>query len=343
MHPLVALSPPHKRRGLAVAVLVAAALSAGPAFADTVNLEPVQDNTAVEDSLGSLSNGAGSHCFIGITAGLSTRRALLQFDLSAIPSNAIVTDAELQMTLDRAAGFSGPRDATLHVMQASWGEGGSNSDDPFFGGGQGAPAQAGDATWFHRFFPTDLWAVPGGDFDPAVLATTTVLETPGVYTWGSTPELVAAVQAWVSNGATNFGFMLRGDESTSFTSRRFVTRESTVEANRPHLIVTYTTAPSSTGPSAAHAMRLDPAVPNPFNPTTTLHWETATGGWMRITVLDVRGTVVSKPFEGMRAAGPQSLVWQARDLRGNVLPSGVYVVRLEHDGASRAQRVVLVR
>jgi hypothetical protein len=231
---------------------------------------------------------------------------------------------------------------TLHRVTASWGEGTSLFSDPFFGGGIGAPATAGDATWLHRFYPSDLWTQPGGDFDPGPVASAVVPPTSGQYQWGSTAEMVSLVQSWVNAPASNFGFMLRGDETVSVTARRFFTREATTPSNRPHLLVSYEIV-SATDLPRAHALRFDPAAPNPFNPSTTLRWEAPTAGFVRITVWDVRGAVVAKPFAGERPAGPQSLVWQARDARGKALPSGVYVVRLEHGDQTRSQRVVLAR
>jgi hypothetical protein len=214
--------------------------------------------------------------------------------------------------------------------------------DPSFGGGLGAPSTAGDATWLHRFYPGDPWAQAGGDFDPTPVATTAVPPTPAQYEWGSTPEMVSLVQSWVNAPAGNFGWLLRGDETASVTARRFFTREATSVSNRPHLLVTYE-VPSDADLPSVRALRLDPATPNPFNPSTTLRWETATGGFVRISVWDVRGTEVAMVFAGERAPGPQSFVWQARDARGLALPSGVYVVRLEHAGQTRSQRVVLLR
>lgn len=320
--------------------LASATWSGATAFAAAIDLVPVRDNTLYEDVLGGASNGAGVHCFAGKTFSSSLRRSVFAFDLSAIPAGSIILSAEFRLTLDRAPGLSGAPAMTLHRMTSSWGEGTSVADP--FGGGSGAAAADGDATWLHRFYPVDLWSQPGGDYDAAVLATAVVPETHGPYQWGSTPELVFAVQSWLNTPGTNFGCMLRGDETAVPSARRFFTREAAGPDQRPHLLITYGTLSASEGP-AVHALRFDPAFPNPFNPSTTLRWDAPAAGLVRITVWDVRGAVVAKPFASERPAGPQSLVWQARDARGQALPSGVYVVGLEHGGQTRSQRVVLVR
>ena len=49
--------------------------------------------------------------------------------------------------------------------------------------------------------------------------------------------MVADVQSWLDNPATNFGWLVLGDESTSATAKRFDTREST---SSPVLTIEYT-------------------------------------------------------------------------------------------------------
>lgn len=333
-------SSSHRLGWIACLSLCASILAAVPASAGNtvVDLVPVRDNTLYQDINGSLSNGAGDHCFAGVTGQPGIRRAVFAFDLTSVPVGSVVLSAEFRLTMDRTLASAGPM--TLHRVTASWGEGASMFNDPFAGGGQGAPAQANDCTWLHRFFPTTLWASPGGDFDAAGLATTTVSGS-GPYQWGSTSALVSLVQSWVNNPSTNFGWLLQGDEATAPTARRFWTREAASAANRPHLIVTYTALSGAELPGAS-ALRFDVA-PNPFNPSTTLRWDSPAAGRARVTVWDVRGALVARPLEGQRPAGPQSFAWQARDARGNSLPSGVYVVQLEQAGETRSRRVVLVR
>jgi hypothetical protein len=65
---------------------------------------------------------------------------------------------------------------------------------------------------------------PGGDFQPTASASTQVGST-GLYQWSS-EQMTADVQAWVNDGATNFGWILVGDESASKTAKRFDTKES---------------------------------------------------------------------------------------------------------------------
>jgi hypothetical protein len=61
----------------------------------------------------------------------------------------------------------------------------------------------------------------------------------GTYTWASTPQLVADVQAMVSNPASNFGWCVQGNEATLQSVKRFDSREAAA-ATRPQLTVVYT-------------------------------------------------------------------------------------------------------
>ena len=59
--------------------------------------------------------------------------------------------------------------------------------------------------------------------------------------------MIADAQQWVATPASNFGWLLRGDESAPNTSKRFDTRESPTASFRPALIIEYTPVP---GPGA---------------------------------------------------------------------------------------------
>jgi spore coat protein A len=217
---------------------------AGAAYADTVEIVANRDNTLYETTDGSLSNGVGARFLVGRTnqGGLDRRRGLVAFDLSAVPANATVESVTLSLymsrTTDNAAG-----NVTLHKALAQWGEGTSNA-----GGqeGSGAESRTNDATWLHRLYPGTLWTSPGGDFTAAASATASVGTSYTTYTWTSA-GMVADVQSWLTAPATNFGWLVRGDESRPHTARRFEARETNTVAQRPKLTITY----SVSGPSGA--------------------------------------------------------------------------------------------
>lgn len=220
------------------------ALIAGPSAARsapsiTVDLTSKKDNTLYEPPLGQVvSNGAGTHLFVGATANPAPdgdiRRALLMFDVAGtVPAGSTITSAV--MTLNMSKTVAGTQTITVHRVAADWGEGGSVA-----GGeeGGGATPAIGDVTWINRFHPGSPWTNPGGDFSSTVSASADVTDV-GSYSWGSTSALIADVQVWLDNPAGNFGWVLIGNESVAMTAKRFDSRENATASARPKLSVTY--------------------------------------------------------------------------------------------------------
>jgi len=193
---------------------------------EVIFIEPAADNTLYERAAGDLSNGAGPSLFIGqtgVNAGNVLRRALLRFDLSAIPPGSEVLSARLEFNVDMVPPNPTGFDAALHRVQAAWGEAGSFA--PGAGGG-GASAQPGDATWLHRFFDTEFWTTPGGDFEPIASAFAPLDAGTGTFAFEATPTLIADVQAWVNQPGSNFGWMILGEEDNGENARRIASREN---------------------------------------------------------------------------------------------------------------------
>ncbi len=251
------------RPPLALTLALASALACqvltrAPARGEQVTLTPSKDNTIFEEG-GDLSNGKGTGLFAGQTARTqSLRRGLLAFDVAGgIPAGATITSVELRLRVTMTLG--GTRQMSLHRVQADWGEGMSNSN--VRGGGMGAPAAPGDATWSHRFFDTAQWASPGGDFNPAASATANAAGSNTTTSFASTAALVADVQSWLDNPPSNFGWLLRGAEATTGSAKRFASREVTQAANRPQLIVMFEM--SAQTPTATPTATIEPSTPTP--------------------------------------------------------------------------------
>lgn len=241
------------------------ATACSTALADTVILPASKDNTLYENATGDLSNGKGASFFVGTTLEEtnSRRRGLIAFDLSSIPAGAMVTAASLSMSVTRAGPDPVPGDISLNRVLADWGEGLSDAGSP---GGQGAPAETGDATWIHTFYNTSFWANSGGDFSSTASATTAVT-TVGIYSWSSS-QLVADVQSWVSNPAGNFGWIVTGDEINPGSAARFSSRENSTDP--PQLSVTFQLSSSPTPtPTPGPSITPTPSVTPTATPTPT--------------------------------------------------------------------------
>jgi len=91
-------------------------------------------------------------------------------------------------------------------------------------------------------------------------------------------------------------------------------------------------------------VRLHPATPNPFNPSTTIRYELASSTRVQLDVYDAAGRRVRELVGGwMGSAGAHTVAWDGRDDRGAVLPSGVYIVRLNAGTAIQTGRAVLLK
>ncbi len=213
-----------KQTVLALAALLVLGFAPG-ARAETVTLSAVQDTTFDEPIGRDDSAGTGPAMFAGAVepapgrAGpRAVRRAAIAFDVAgSIPAGARIDGVELTLYCDEVAEDTG-FDVTLHRLSSDWSE--------------GAPSRDSDRT------------PPGRHFVPATSAVQTV-EATGSYRWGSNPEMVADVQAWLDSAMSNHGWILRSVEAQASAAKRFATRENEAAENRPRLVVTYTPAAAS--------------------------------------------------------------------------------------------------
>jgi hypothetical protein len=201
------------------------------AGAASLTLDAVADTSLLEVAP---SNNNGGQAFVisgaiqNPPADPNRTRALYRFDLTYLPTNTRIESVALELTVTKQPGDGLVNSAFgLHRMLRSWGEG---NKEALTNPGQGLQATAGEATWLHRFFPTNPWATPGGepdvDFVSSESAFQLIYGAGDSYRFESTPELVADVQQWVNDPASNFGWMLNSDdEGTPFTARHFGSRE----------------------------------------------------------------------------------------------------------------------
>jgi len=214
---------------------IAAATLTLSTLAGTATIGADRDNTIYSES--TFSNGMGQHFHAGANSQGNVRRALLRFDVaSAVPAGATIDNATL--TLHISQGHDN-FDIDVHRLLSDWGEG--TSDAPG-GEGSGTSPTTGDATWDHTFYDDQFWTSPGGDFDSAVSATTNIVGT-GFFDW-SGPQLTADAQSWLDNPASNFGWMLRGEEDMLASSQRFDSRHNSDPQVRPALTIEYTPIPA---------------------------------------------------------------------------------------------------
>jgi hypothetical protein len=226
-------------------LVLAAALTgiaSGVASAATISIMPSKDNTLYEfdPDEGDFSNALGIHFFAGDTVMSELRRGVLAFDIAgSIPSGSTIIGVSLSLNCSKVFSDTA-RTTELHKLLADWGEGTSHAPGEE---GDGALATTNDATWRHRFFDTIFWATEGGDFSATVSASQSVGPV-GQYTWSSA-QMVADVQSWVNNPASNFGWLVLADESVAGGAKRFDSRES---SSPPVVTIEYRSGQSAPRP-----------------------------------------------------------------------------------------------
>ena len=210
--------------------------------AATVVLTPVAD-TMLSEYFPNNNFGAMNFMNCGTSERGKRNRALLRFDLSAIPSGARIDAVALKLEIVRNSnnGYNIAQ-FDLHRLLVPWGEG-DKTNAPGGPAGQGSPATLGDATWTNRFaFTTNLWTEAGGgatnDYVSTASAINLIYNTLD-YTFASTALTIADVQLWHDQPTTNFGWIIVcANEDTLYTARRIGTREDPV--NTPLLTIDYT-------------------------------------------------------------------------------------------------------
>lgn len=172
--------------------------------ADPTNVEP--------PNLSDNGSGAGDLLRVGYTDENSAFvRALVAFDISTLPANANIDQVYLSFTLGRSG--SNVPTVYAHALNQNWTEG-TTDNDCFYGNwcsGVGTTIIDGtDVTWNSTSHGGTAWTTAGGTFTSAASGdsggngNTSVISGSG---------MVEDVKAWMKTPASNFGWILKVDES----------------------------------------------------------------------------------------------------------------------------------
>ena len=101
--------------------------------------------------------------------------------------------------------------------------------------------------------------------------------------------------------------------------------------------------PTPVSPHVTYENRLEANVPNPFNPSTTIHYELAQSGRATLGVYDVSGKLVRTLVDREHNVGSYEARWDGRNDSGASVASGVYFYRLESGRFMQTRRMVLLK
>jgi hypothetical protein len=83
--------------------------------------------------------------------------------------------------------------------------------------------------------------------------------------------------------------------------------------------------------------------PNPFNPTTTVEFDIPEASDVDIRIYDIRGALVKTLASGHREAGRYQMIWDAKNMTGADVASGVYLIKMTAGDFTETKKMVLVR
>jgi hypothetical protein len=99
----------------------------------------------------------------------------------------------------------------------------------------------------------------------------------------------------------------------------------------------------SEGVPAVRPLLLEPVRPNPLRAQGEIGYTLPEAGHVRLAAYDVTGRQVAVLADGAQEGGRHALRWDGRDARGNALPAGVYLLRLETAGRVTSRKLVIAR
>ncbi len=222
----VVLSPPDQQAGLVIPSSPPALLASGmpygwssdlgrshPASPSSLFTQSSLTDAFVWEAHPQSNYGRDDDLYVADNA-----NSLLQWNLSALPSMAMVDYSELKIRLKQTTGVPTVT-ISVHPVTSAWDE--------------------DHVTWIGRT-TTDTWSAPGGDYEAASSWQTLYNATNAVYSWTVTD----LVSEWHSGYTANHGVLLRGQSGPlgSF-NKIFGSKEDS--GYKPTLNISYTLGPVS--------------------------------------------------------------------------------------------------
>ena len=156
-------------------------------------------------------------------------------------------------------------------------------------------------------------------------------------------DKLTGVQDWIMsydyNGLYEYPNALCVDESGSV----YVAGSVMFSTNNTNIGVVKYSQPTILGVNSqnnqiANDFRLEQNFPNPFNPSTSISFNMPEAGFVKISVFDISGKLVSTLVNGYKNAGNYELNFNASNLA-----SGTYFYRMETNGFTEVKKMMLVK
>ncbi|KQC03897.1 MAG: hypothetical protein APR54_02230 [Candidatus Cloacimonas sp. SDB] len=83
--------------------------------------------------------------------------------------------------------------------------------------------------------------------------------------------------------------------------------------------------------------------PNPFNPTTTIHFILKNEDFTEVSIYNIRGQKVKTLHAETLKAGSHSVKWDGRDDSGNAVATGIYFYKLQTSDYIAARKMIMMK
>jgi hypothetical protein len=83
--------------------------------------------------------------------------------------------------------------------------------------------------------------------------------------------------------------------------------------------------------------------PNPFNPSTTIHFSLGSDARVTLKIYDTIGREITTLIDDIRSRGDHAAVWDGRDVSGRQVAAGVYLYSLTADGTTMVGKMALIK
>jgi hypothetical protein len=83
--------------------------------------------------------------------------------------------------------------------------------------------------------------------------------------------------------------------------------------------------------------------PNPFNPTSTIAFDLEKNNAIAVDIFNISGQRVRRLAQGYYSAGSHSLVWNGENDNNQILPSGVYMIKIDLGNRVLTKKVTMMK
>lgn len=87
-------------------------------------------------------------------------------------------------------------------------------------------------------------------------------------------------------------------------------------------------------------LKLNQNYPNPFNSETTISFTVPSTGTTLVSIYNITGQLVRTLLHESLQQGVHSTLWDGKDTQGNILESGIYLLRLQHGDFSSTRKIL---